>query len=207
MVLAPEDKKERLMLMSIIVLLLAIVFVLSITLAYTLFGHGSNGPSPVPTPNIAQPAATAQASSTAPRAAAIDPNVEANNDLNTAQLRDEALNSELATLDNDSGLQGAMTTGYLPNPFLSGESVNSSGLQQLFEDINSLDGAMDNYTAFCEEYNITPDNAEMQQFQQVMDMANSSLLGSSTNYNALIAQWDQQYGQQYGDLPEYFNST
>lgn len=206
--LAPEERKERVLLMSIIVLLLAIILVLSITLAFTVFGHTPNSPAVAPTPIIAQPVVTAQASAMAPQASTIDPQVEANNDLDAAQLREEALNSELAILDNYSGLQGAMPMGYMPNMFLSGENINSSDLQQLYSDINCLDGAMDNYTAFCKEYNITPNNAEMQQFYQILDQANSSLPGSTANYNGLIAQWDQQYGQQYGDLPNFnFNST
>ena len=178
------------MIMSII----AVILLVSLIAVY-VNGHSSNSPTATPTPNIAQ------------QIAATEPNDTANYDLNIAQTKEGALNNEMAMLSNGSELPGSLSTGLTPDTFLSQSNSNLTGYLQMITDMYSFDADVNNYTTFCEENNITPNSADMQQFQQLMDTVNSTFMDNMTGYNSIINQLYQQNGQQYGELENLFSNS
>jgi hypothetical protein len=191
----PEEKslinwKITTMIMSIIVVLLLVSLI-----AVYVNGHSSNSPTPTPTPNIAQ------------QMAATGLNDTANYDLNLAQVKEQTVNNEMAMLGNGSGLTGSLAAGLTPDTFLSQSNLNLTAYLQMVTDMYSFDADVNNYTTYCENNNITPNSADMQQFQQIMDTVNSTFMDNMTDYNSMIDQLYQQNGQGYGDLENLFSNT
>jgi hypothetical protein len=192
----PEEKSLRnWKIATMIISIIAVLLLVSLIAVY-VNRHSSNSPtpSPTPTPNIAQ------------QIAATGPNDTANYDLNLAQVKEQTVNNEMAMLGNGSGLTGSLSMGLTPNTFLSQSNLNLTAYLQMVTDMYSFDADVNNYTTYCENNNITLNSADMQQFQQMMDMVNSTFMDNMTDYNSMINQLYQQNGQGYGDLQDLFSN-
>ena len=176
-----------------VISIIAVLLLVSLIAIY-VNGHSSNSPTPTPTPNIAQ------------QITATGPNETANYDLNLAQVKEQTVNNEMGMLGNGSGLTRSLSTGLTPDTFLSQSNLNLTAYLQMVTDMYSFDADVNNYTTYCENNNITPNSADMQQFQQMMDTVNSTFMDNMTDYNRMIDQLYQQNGQGYGDLQNLFSN-